>query len=231
MATELEIMIHAKGYLDKLANGVNPLTNESLPETDIVNQVRISRCLFYVSDVLRQVIEHGGITKPKRTPKIPFHLTDAQLQNYQFFPEPIHVSAIIERINSLIDQEYMQRLSHRSITTFLEREGFLAPYVDSQGKNKREPTEKGLHKGISTEIRTGQYGSYQVILYDQSMQHFILDHMNQIAEIQMPSKPGSETASYQKYEAIDPETGEILSGIETNDATGSVQHETRISFR
>ena len=43
MATELEIMIHAKGYLDKLANGINPLTNEMLPETDIVNQVRISR--------------------------------------------------------------------------------------------------------------------------------------------------------------------------------------------
>ena len=46
MATELEIMIHAKGYLDKLANGVNPLTDEPLPETDVVNQVRISRCLF-----------------------------------------------------------------------------------------------------------------------------------------------------------------------------------------
>ena len=37
MATELEIMIHAKTYLDKLANGVNPLTDETLPDTDIVN--------------------------------------------------------------------------------------------------------------------------------------------------------------------------------------------------
>ena len=60
MATELEILIHAKGYLDKLANGINPLTDEPLPETDVVNQVRISRCLFYVSGVLRQVIEQGG---------------------------------------------------------------------------------------------------------------------------------------------------------------------------
>ncbi len=31
MATELEIMIHAKGYLDKLANGINPLTNHRGP--------------------------------------------------------------------------------------------------------------------------------------------------------------------------------------------------------
>lgn len=34
MATELESLIHAKGYLDKLANGINPLTDEFLPETD-----------------------------------------------------------------------------------------------------------------------------------------------------------------------------------------------------
>ena len=65
MATELEIMIHAKTYLDKLANGINPLTDEVLPETDVVNQVRISRCLFFVSDVLRQVIDKGGL---RRTP-------------------------------------------------------------------------------------------------------------------------------------------------------------------
>ena len=219
MATELEIMIHAKGYLDKLANGVNPLTNEPLPETDIVNQVRISRCLFYVSDILRQVIEHGGITKPKRTPKIPFHLDTTQLQHYQFFPDPIHISAITERINSLIDQEYMRRLSHRSITTFLEQEGYLAPYVDSQGKNKREPTEKGLSEGLSTEIRNGQYGSYQVILYDQHMQQFILDHMEQVANIQMPTKVGPGMKPQQEYETVDPETGEILPGYDVNEAT------------
>ena len=219
MATELEILIHAKGYLDKLANGINPLTDEPLPETDVVNQVRISRCLFYVSGVLRQVIERGGITKPKKAPKIPFRLADTQLRNYQFFPEPIHISAIAERINSLIDQEYMRKLSHRSITTFLEQEGFLKSYVDTQGKNKREPTEKGLSEGISTEVRNGQYGSYQVILYNQHMQQFILDHMDQIAGIQLPTKPNYEATVQQNSEVIDPETGEVFSHPESDDIT------------
>ena len=49
MATELEIMAHAKTYLDKLAGGINPLSDEPLPETDVVRQERISRCLSYVS--------------------------------------------------------------------------------------------------------------------------------------------------------------------------------------
>ena len=44
--TELEIMQHAKDYLDKLAKGIDPLTGREVPEGEIINNVRISRCLF-----------------------------------------------------------------------------------------------------------------------------------------------------------------------------------------
>ena len=68
--TELETLQRAKMYLDKLANGINPLTDSLLPDSDCVNQVRISRCLFYVSDVLRKLIENGGIiVKPQKSKK------------------------------------------------------------------------------------------------------------------------------------------------------------------
>ena len=73
--TELELMKHAKGYLDKLANGINPLDDSILPDTDVVNQVRISRCLFYVSDVLRQLIDQGGMAAAKQGKKLPFAIT------------------------------------------------------------------------------------------------------------------------------------------------------------
>ena len=58
--TEIEMMQTARVYLDKMANGVDPLTDKAVAETDCLNQVRISRCLFYVSDVLGRVIESGG---------------------------------------------------------------------------------------------------------------------------------------------------------------------------
>ena len=134
MATELEIMIHAKTYLDKLANGVNPLTDEALPDTDIVNQVRISRCLFFVSDVLRQVIEKGGLKKTPKSSQIPFELSEEQIARFQLFEQPIFVSAITERINSLIENENMRKLSHRSITTFWNRKAFLSSIVIPKGK-------------------------------------------------------------------------------------------------
>ncbi len=210
MATELEIMVHAKSYLDKLANGINPLTEEVLPDTDIVNQVRISRCLFFVSDVLRQVIEAGGLRRTPKAAKLPFTLTDEQISRFQLFLQPIHISAITERLNSLIESDQIKRLSHRSITAFLEREGLLMQYHDYQGKTKREPTDQGRILGITTEVRSGQAGSYTVVLYDLNAQQYILDHLEQISEINQMPKKTQAYANPSQSEQIDPETGEII---------------------
>lgn len=59
--TELELMRHAKEDLDKPVNGSDPISWRELPEGDVVNHVRFSRCLFYVSGVLRQVIENCSV--------------------------------------------------------------------------------------------------------------------------------------------------------------------------
>lgn len=56
--TQLEIIARAQMYLEKLANGVNPLTNEEVAENDVVNNVRISRCLFYTSGILKQITRY-----------------------------------------------------------------------------------------------------------------------------------------------------------------------------
>ena len=69
--TELEKIERARMYIDKLANGINPIDDTVVPDGDIINNVRLSRCLFFVSDVLRQVIENGGMRsaadrKPKK---------------------------------------------------------------------------------------------------------------------------------------------------------------------
>ena len=44
--TELEIMQRAKAYIDQLANGINPIDGTSVADSDVINNVRISRCLF-----------------------------------------------------------------------------------------------------------------------------------------------------------------------------------------
>ena len=46
MPTELDTMKHAKEYIDKLANGIDPFTDKPVPDDDIVNNVKLSRCFF-----------------------------------------------------------------------------------------------------------------------------------------------------------------------------------------
>ena len=49
---DLEKVKIAKEWMNALANGYNPLDGTALDDKDIVNNVHISRCLFYVWEEL-----------------------------------------------------------------------------------------------------------------------------------------------------------------------------------
>lgn len=180
--TELEIMQHAKDYLDKLARGIDPLTDLEVSELDVVRKARISRCLTYVSDVLRRVIENGGIqVRPvKNSEKAPFALPLAARARYPFGDWPATVSVIAQRLNELTDQNTMQRLKSTSITWFLLQAGLLFEEIGPSGNKNKRPTEAGRKLGISTAERTGQNGTYTAVVYDQKAQRFILDNLDAI---------------------------------------------------
>ena len=113
--TEVEKIEYAKSFIDKLANGINPLDDTVIKEDDVVNNVRLSRCFFYVSDVLRQVIENGGINK-KKNGWLKFELSADQILNFAYSESPIPVSEIAKRLNSLITEENMRKISHRDLS-------------------------------------------------------------------------------------------------------------------
>ena len=174
-------LLKAKSYLDKLANGINPVTNEIVPESDTINNIHISRCLFYISDVLRNVIEGNTHSPKKKSSKAPFSITAQQLAGYPFANEPITVTEITKNINALIDADEMKGLKTTSITNWLIEIGFLEYITDEKGKNHKFPTEKGTQLGILTQERLGMYGTYKVVLYNSNAQQFILDNIDAIA--------------------------------------------------
>ena len=76
--TELEIMQRAKVYMEKLAQGIDPISDQEIPEDSVLNNVRLARCFFYVSGVLEQVIANGG--RVVSTPQKDFSITDEELR-------------------------------------------------------------------------------------------------------------------------------------------------------
>lgn len=195
--TELEKIAYARMYIEKLANGVNPLTDQAVPDTDLINNVRISRCLFYVSDIMRQVEEQGGIPKKKTmAKKLPFQLSYEDRLKFHFSEMPIPISEITRRINDLIDAEQMTKLSYKHISDWLIELGALTVTTGADGKLTRHPTPRGMELGITTEQRHGQNGMYTVVIYDRAAQQLIVDNLD--AAIELSRRPkGREAAEMQ----------------------------------
>ena len=177
--TEMEKIAYAKSFIDKLAEGINPLDGTPIPEGDIANNVRLTRCFFYVSDILRQVIENGGIN---RDGKIPFSITAEQLARYNFPPYPVGVSEISKQLAALVDNPDMKAISAIQINNWLEAEGYLVKVLDSNtNKNRRLPTENGEALGITVTLKQGRDGqAYSAVEYNQNAQRFILSNLDEI---------------------------------------------------
>lgn len=186
--TELEKLKRAKMYMDKLANGVDPISDKEAPDGDIINNVRLSRCFFFVSDILRQVIDNGGVGKQKKAEKltkIPFALSYQQREKYNYSDIPISISEISRRINSLSEDEKMSQLKYGSITGWLTQIGMMELALSSTGRQTKFPTSAGRELGISTEARTGMNGDYTAVLYNRHAQQFIIDNLDAILEYEI----------------------------------------------
>lgn len=198
--TELEKIERAKMYMDKLANGINPIDNAMVPETDVIHNVRLSRCFFFISDVLRQIIENGGLTPPtasKKPKKLPFSLPYEKRNAFAFSEMPIPVSEIAKRLNILADDETMKKISYAGITSWLVEIGMLAQMTSPSGHTTKQPTADGLELGIMTEERMGSQGPYRVVLYNAQAQQFILDNLDAIIDAEnvkaeMQGKPWTQ---------------------------------------
>lgn len=181
--TELEKIQRAKMYMDKLANGINPVDDSLVPDEEVVNNVRLSRCFFFVSDVLRQVIENGGVrptAAEKKPKKRPLEIPLEKREEFAYSTSPIPASEIAKRINALVEDENTVKLSYSGITTWLAQIGMLEPVTTPEGKKTKYPTEIGKENGITLEERTGARGTYQVVVYDTAAQHFVVDNLDAI---------------------------------------------------
>ncbi len=180
--TETETLERAKMYMEKLANGINPIDDSIVADDDVINNVRLSRCFFYVADILRQVIDNGGVIPQVKAKKLPFYLTIDERNGFEFSNQPIPVSDIARRINALIEGKNMAKLSHRAITQWLISLNMLEEASNGDGKNVKHPTQSGESMGITSELRTYDNRSYTVVVYDLEAQHFILDNLDAIIE-------------------------------------------------
>jgi len=179
MSTELEKLERARLYIEQLANGIDPISGLELPDDSALNQVRLSRCFFYVAEVLGQ-----AITKEKKAAKIPllpFALPDELRGQIPIEPNRM-IMHFMGSINALIDETAMRKLKVTAFTNWLVEQGYLREDLYN-GKRRKVPTDKGRAAGITEEPRQGQFGSYTATLYDENAQQLIIAHLDEIIAI------------------------------------------------
>ncbi len=160
-------------WINQLANGINPIDGSTLPDDDIVNNVHISRCLFYVSGLLEDV----GQKKSSRHKQfeLDFQLTP-EIVSKVYIAERTAISMFVKEINSVIPDN-MQPLSAVKVNQWLISSGYLEVQSTSDGRSIKAPTELGTSIGISSEWRDGTRGQYLAVIYDANAQHFILENL------------------------------------------------------
>ena len=143
----------AQKWVRQLANGINPLNGGFVKEDDIVNNVHISRCLFFVADVLEKYSERR--IKPKSLRVIPFDSSVIQKENYNY-TDVISISAFAREVEKLLP-ENMQSVSYKSMTNWLMQEGLIEDSEPNDtGRISKIATEKGKRMGIHTEEIRGK---------------------------------------------------------------------------
>ncbi len=191
MPTELDTMKHAKEYIDKLANGIDPFTGKPVPDDDIVNNVKLSRCFFYISGILEKVIENGGEVTAEKTVEVikpqkrgAVVITDEARARFKCFINEVSLSTFTDMINKHIDSDVSVKLKGSAIADWLTVIGMLSEERLPNGKLKRVPTENGISEGIRLNeyLTPGGFPRYAIML-SPAAQQFILDNIDAIAEM------------------------------------------------
>lgn len=173
----LELLKHAQGYIENMAKGIHPLTGEIISDNEILNNIRISRCLFYVNDVLKDILTnaHKNISKNK-IKLIPFSLTTKELSQYEY-TSSLTISRITQKLNQLRSSEGMEKLKVSQLSAWLVDLDLLQ-VVEEKGHKLKRPTAIGENMGTYVEHVINHFREYDAVFYNLEMQKYIITHFN-----------------------------------------------------
>ena len=166
----------AQDWIEKLANGINPLTSEPVNEEDIINNVHISRCLFFVSEMLGKVEQSESTSRGRRT----FWMSAKEAEQIDI-SAPCGIAQFTKTVNEHIPIE-MKPLSVTTVIKWLRNNGYLYEAKINEKHKTNLPTEKGIRLGITVKVQQTPEGKeYQRVFYEFSAQRVMLANIESIA--------------------------------------------------
>ncbi|MDR0889764.1 MAG: hypothetical protein LBM28_03835 [Oscillospiraceae bacterium] len=174
----------AKVYIGKLANGYDPFSNALLENDSVLNNVQLSRCFFFIYEVLQEAIQTGSVVskgvKQSRLPK--FALPLSRRSAITTRKKPILITELCDRINAAVNLEAMRKLKVTAFGIWLIEKGFLT-IVEKDNNKYKQPTPEGEKIGIIAEWVEYYGQGYNRLKFNAEAQQFLIDNLDEIIEI------------------------------------------------
>ncbi len=165
-----------------LSKVVDPHTKLNFSDDTILNSNNNKQVFSEVLEVLDALISTGVSLKQLcGKNKYNFYLTDEQKSLISYSSSPIPISTFVHSLNELIKNTSIKKLHATQITNWLVKNEYLKNNVHEDGKVFRVLTTKSELIGMTSESKVNSYGrKYDVNLYNDVAQKFIIDHLELI---------------------------------------------------
>ena len=178
---EIKELYALKKNLEILAQGKDPKTGYVVEDTILESRFN-KRILLDAASIIDKFLNlNYGIKK-----KYMFYIPKEDINKIVVSQNPIPISVFTYSINEVVNSKIMKKIKASEITAWLMKEGYLNEIEDEDGKKFKILTDKSQCIGISSEQRISKCGRiYNVNLYNEVGQRFILEHLEEISNYQI----------------------------------------------
>lgn len=174
---DLETIKNTQIVIENLANGVNIFTGEMAKDDDIINDVKISRCLFYVNELLKDLMNDSmEPKKQKRIRKSAFVYDEAIVSKVTIEQRGISLSQIA--MNITVAYEGKCKVVFNDLASLLYKKGILIDHDAKTPKLKAAPAAKEL--GIWSELIHASSGDRLQTFYNENGQRYVLSILQEL---------------------------------------------------
>jgi hypothetical protein len=179
MYSEFDKIEKAKVVLQKIANGINPITGEIFEKDNFLNNPKIIRCFYFVSEILDNVL-NGKYRDLNLTT---FYITPEDKNKVKFPQENIGVNQFSNCINASIDLSRSKKLTGVELNKRLKKMGILSEIKTAEGKTRTTVNQNSSKYGFETEVRIYNGVESERVFINDFGKKYLLENIEKIMSI------------------------------------------------
>lgn len=178
LSSESEKIEKAIEILQKIAKGINPVNGEPINDESFLNDPRIIRCFFFVTEVLQNV--NNGVYSSNNEKMTDFIITQEQKQRVQFPESKIGVNEFSKYVNACIDLSKSKRLTGVELNKRLKLLGILSEEKLDSGKIRTTINSNSINYGFELVRRSHNGNEYEMVVMNDKGKKYLLENIESI---------------------------------------------------